>query len=98
MLFKLSKNLIPQWVGDLGIHAGVPDIPMSQVIDYVLDTSPSFKQVYSDRMSKRVDVAGVESSLVCIRAKEIRSYWIPGSYAPTLSKNRNAFRSISRSL
>jgi len=43
---------------------------MAHVIGDVRDTSPSFKQVDSERMSKRVDSAGVESSLGCIRAKE----------------------------
>jgi hypothetical protein len=28
---------------------------------------------------------------LCTAGKYRRSYWIPGSYAPTLSKNRNSF-------
>jgi len=47
---------------------------MAHVIGDVRDTSPSFKQVDSERMSKRVDSAGVESSFGCIRVKEI---WHP---------------------
>jgi hypothetical protein len=43
VLLQLSKYLISQWVGDLSIHAGIPDVPMSQVIGNILDTSPSFK-------------------------------------------------------
>lgn len=43
VLLKLSKNLISQWVGDLSVYAGVPDIPMSQVIGHILDTSSSFE-------------------------------------------------------
>ena len=39
---KRSKNLVSHWVGDLCIHAGVPDVPMSQVLRNILDTFTSF--------------------------------------------------------
>ena len=48
MLFKLSKDLLSQWVGDLCVHTGVPDVLMSQVIGNILDTASGFKEVYGD--------------------------------------------------
>jgi hypothetical protein len=48
MLLKLSKHLLPQWVGNLGVDAGVPDVAMSQVIGNVLDASSGFEEVYGD--------------------------------------------------
>ena len=44
---------------------------MSQVIGNILDTSTGFEKMHSNRMAKRVEVAGAESSLVRICAKEV---------------------------
>jgi len=45
VLLKLSKDLFSQWVSDLSVHAGVPDISVSQVIGYILNAASGFKQV-----------------------------------------------------
>jgi hypothetical protein len=44
---------------------------MSHVIGNILDTSPGFEKMHSNRMAKRVEVAGAASSLVRIGAQEV---------------------------
>jgi hypothetical protein len=75
MLLKLSKHLFSQWVGDLRIHTGVADVPMSQVIGNILNTASGLKQVYSNRVAQRVYVSDCESCLECVAAKEVRSIY-----------------------
>jgi hypothetical protein len=70
-MLQLSKDVISQGVSDLCIHAGVSDVTMSQVIGNILDTSPGFEKMHSNRMAKRVEVAGAASSLVRICAQEV---------------------------
>jgi hypothetical protein len=48
VLLQLSENLISQWIGDLRIHAGVPDVAVSQVVGNILYTASSFKQMHSN--------------------------------------------------
>ena len=57
MLLKLSKDLIAQGIGDLGIHTRVPDVPVSQMISNILDTASGFKQMDSNGVPKRMDIS-----------------------------------------
>src|SRR5205085_7281198 len=74
VLLKLSEHLISQWVGDLRIHAGVPDIAMSQVIGYILDTSTGFKEVHSNGMAQRVNISRAESCCLSIVGKQMLNH------------------------
>jgi len=46
VVFKVSKDLFSQGIGNLSIHTGVPDIFMSQVIGNILYTASGFKEMY----------------------------------------------------
>ena len=80
------------------VEGRVPQ-PFGACVGTALDPSASC-QAAGEQPSKQVCTPSskppggivklTKNPLRCLPFEE-RSYWIPGSYAPTLSKNRNAF-------
>ena len=55
MLLELTEHLFPIRVGDLGVHFGVLDIAMAQVIGYILGAASGFQEMDRYRMAQRMD-------------------------------------------
>jgi hypothetical protein len=71
VLLEVSKHLLSQRVGDLRIHAGVPDIPVPQVIGNILYTAAGFKQVYGNGVAQSVYVSHCEAGRVRVGGEEV---------------------------
>jgi hypothetical protein len=82
VLFQLAKDLISQWIGDLGIYARVPDIPVSQMISNILDTAPGFKPAYGDRKCITVQPNSSIHTLALCGADKPASRYQPQQPAP----------------
>ena len=71
MLLKLSEYLLPQGVGDLRVHTGVPNILLPQVICNILNPSPSFEKMYGTGMSESMHGAAGDTGCLCVGVKEV---------------------------
>jgi len=78
VLRKLSQDLISQRVGDLCIHTGIADVPVSQVIGNIFDTFTGLKKMHSDGVAKGMDMSGVDScGQMCVPEGSRLVKWIP---------------------
>jgi hypothetical protein len=55
MLLQVPEDLFAIRVRDLGVHFGILDIAVTQVIGHILNAAAGFYEVHGDRVAERMD-------------------------------------------